>query len=161
MQEEMRRQWLAQQQQAAFLNAQAGQAIRQNPGLGRGLVIPGGPTGRPMPIRPNTGTSIPGPVRLPSGAAATPEQMAQMIKMRQLALATQQGGQNGVAPTPQQLQRLRVLQQQAQVNAAQAAAGQNATSNANANAIQDYMPFMAQANGTTAAQGKIFQVVYD
>ena len=146
VQEEIRRHWFAQQQQA-LLNAQAaGQALRQNPGLGRGLVIPGAPNGRPMPIRPNTGSSPASggvPVRLPSGVAATPEQVQQILKARQLALAA--SGQNTNVPqTPQQLQRLRALQQQAQLNAAQTAAGQNVTTNP----VADYIPFMAQANGT-------------
>jgi hypothetical protein len=133
VQEEVRRQWFAQQQNAV-LN---GQAIRQNPGLGRGLVIPGA---RPMPIRPNNGTNpVPGnvPVRLPNGVTATPEQVQQMIKARQLALAA--NGQNGAnAATQQQIQRLRALQQ-----AAQNAGGQNP-----ANGVADYIPFIASTNGT-------------
>jgi hypothetical protein len=132
VQEEVRRQWFMQQQQQALLNSQA---IRQNPGLGRGLVIPGGPNGRQMPIRPSTGPSpVAGnaPVRLPNGVTTTPEQLQQIFKARQL--------QNG--QTPQQLQRIRALQQQAQLNAAQSA-GQTTT----ANGVADYMPFMASANG--------------
>lgn len=152
-QEELRRHLIAQQQQAALLNAQAGaQGLRQNPGLGRGLVIPGGPNARPMPIRPNTGpNSMPGPLRLPNGVTATPEQMQQIFKARQLAALQQaSGGQNGVPQTPQQIQRLRALQQaqQAQLNAAAQNAGQNST----ANGVADYIPFIAQANGA-AAQG--------
>ena len=145
MQEEVRRQWFAQQQQNALLN---GQAIRQNPGLGRGLVIPGA---RPMPIRPNNGANaVAGnvPVRLPNGVTATQEQVQQMIKARQLAMAV--SGQNGTnAPTQQQMQRLRALQQQAQLNAAQNAGGQNPT---NATGVVDYMPFISSTNGT-ASQG--------
>ena len=149
VQEEVRRQWLIQQQQQqqVLLN---NQAIRQNPALGRGLVIPGGPNGRPMPIRPNTGTNpIAGsvPVRLPNGVTATPEQIQQMIKARQLAMAA--NSQNGnIAQTPQQLQRLRALQQQAQLNAAQSA-GQTAT----ANGVADYIPFIAQQTNGATAQG--------
>jgi hypothetical protein len=86
-QEEARRTWYLQQQ--ALLNAQAGgQALRQGAGLGRGLVIPGGPNGRPMPIRPNTGPNpVPGgtPLRLPNGAIATTEQVQQMLKVTYLA----------------------------------------------------------------------------
>ena len=141
VQEEVRRQWFAQQQQNALLN---GQAIRQNPGLGRGLVIPGA---RPMPIRPNTGTNpVAGnvPVRLPNGVTPTPEQLQQMIKARQLALAANsQSGTN--TPSLQQMQRLRALQQ-AQLNAAQNAGGQNP---ANANGVADYIPFIASTNGAT------------
>ena len=139
VQEEVRRQWIAQQQNA-LLN---GQAIRQNPGLGRGLVIPGP---RPMPIRPNTGTNpVSGnvPVRLSNGVTATPEQLQQMLKARQLAMAA--NGQNGTnAPTIQQIQRLRALQQ-AQLNAAQNAGIQNP---GNANGVADYIPFIS-TNGTT------------
>jgi hypothetical protein len=142
-QAELRRQWYLQQQQAQMLNAQANaQGIRPNPGLGRGLVIPGGPNGRPMPIRPNTGTNpISGslPLRLPNGATATPEQMQQLLQARQQALANQNAN---VAQTPQQMQRLaqaRALQQ-AQLSAAQAAAGQTTTTTSGT----DYIPFIAQ-----------------
>jgi hypothetical protein len=139
VQEEVRRQWIAQQQQNALLN---GQAIRQNPGFGRGLVIPA----RPMPIRPNTGTNpVAGnvPVRLPNGVTATPEQLQQMLKARQLAMAA--NGQNGTnTPTLQQMQRLRALQQ-AQLNAAQNAGVQNP---GNPNGVAEYIPFIS-ANGTT------------
>jgi hypothetical protein len=153
VQEEFRRQWFAQQQQAAMLNSQA---IRQNPALGRGLMIPGAPNGRPMAIRPNTASSpVAGatglPVRLQNGVTATPEQLQQIIKARQLAMAT--NGQNGTAgaQTPQQIQRLRALHQQAQLNAAQsAAAGQNA----NANGVADYNPFISSTTGAPTAQGK-------
>jgi hypothetical protein len=152
-QEELRRHLLAQQQQAAIMNAQAGgQGLRQNPGLGRGLVIPGGPNARPMPIRPNTGpNAIQGPLRLPNGTTATPEQMQQIFKARQLASLQQATGvQNGVPQNPQQLQRFRALQQaqQAQLNAAV----QNAGQNNGANGVTDYIPFIAQANGA-AVQG--------
>lgn len=82
-QEEVRRQWYLQQQ--ALINAQAGgQALRQGVGTGRGLVIPGGPNARPMPIRPNTGPNqVPGgaPLRLPNGNIATPEQVQQLLKV--------------------------------------------------------------------------------
>ena len=138
VQDEVRRQWYAQQQ--ALLAQVNAQGLRQNPGLGRGLVIPGGPNGRQMPIRPNTGTNpIPptGPVRLPNGATATPEQVQQIMKARQqLALANRQNGAN-------QLQLHQARLQQAQLNAAQAA-GQPAS-----NAVSDYIPFVAQTNGTT------------
>ena len=159
VQDEMRRQWIA-QQQAVYLNAQANQAIRSNPGFGRGLVIPGGPNGRQMPIQPNTVRHmVSGPVRLPNGATATPEQVQQIIKARQIAMAAQQGGQNGVAQNPQQIQRLRALQQQAQFNAAQAAqaaqaAGQTSPAGTNANPVTDYIPFITQTNGTAPAQCK-------
>lgn len=158
MQDEIRRQWLA-QQQAVYLNAQTSQAIRSNPGLGRGLVIPGGPNGRPMPIQPNTVRHmVPGSVRLPNGATATPEQVQQIIKARQIAMVAQQGGQNAVVQTPQQIQRLRALQQQAQFNAAQAAqaqaVGQASPAGTNANPVTDYMPFITQTNGTAPAQCK-------
>lgn len=155
-QEELRRHLIA-QQQAVLLNAHAGaQGLRQNPGLGRGLVIPGGPNARPMPIRPNTGPNpMPGPIRFPNGVTATPEQM-QIFKARQLAALQQAAGvQNGVPQTPQQMQRLRALQQvqQAQLNAAaQNAAAQNAGQTNTANGVADYIPFIAQANGA-AAQG--------
>lgn len=149
VQEEVRRQWFAQQQQQALLNSQA---IRQNPGLGRGLVIPGGPNGRQMPIRPSTGPNpVAGnvPVRLPNGVTTTPEQIQQMLKARQLAMAaTSPNGQ-----TPQQLQRIRALQQQAQLNAAQSA-GQTTT----ANGVADYMPFMASTNGANP-QGTSISIV--
>lgn len=137
MQEEYRRHLMA--QQAAILTAQAnanGQAIRANPGLGRGLVIPGGPNARPMPIRPNN----PGlgqlsnamangvPIRLPDGTTAMPEQVQRIIRARQqMALASAAGG-NLVPQTPQQMQRFRLLQQQ--VHLSQAQAGQNANANA-------------------------------
>ena len=140
VQEEVRRQWFAQQQQAAMLNSQA---IRQNPGLGRGLVIPGGPNGRQMPIRPSTGPSpVAGntPVRLPNGVTTTPEHLQQILKARQLAMAA--NNQNG--QTPQQLQRMRALQQQAQLNAAQST-GQISTTNG----VADYLPFMGSTNGVT------------
>ena len=137
VQEEVRRQWYVQQQ--ALLAQANAQGLRQNPGLGRGLVIPGGPNGRQMPIRPNTGTNpIPptGAVRLMNGATATPEQMQQIMKARQqLALANRQNGATQI-----QLQQARL--QQAQLNAAQSA-GQTAT-----NAVSDYIPFVAQTNGT-------------
>ena len=136
------------------MNAQGGgQGLRQNPGLGRGLVIPGGPNARPMPIRPNTGpNAMPGPLRLPNGVTATPEQMQQIFKARQLAALQQAAGvQNGVPQTPQQMQRFRALQQaqQAQLNAV----AQNAVQNNVANGVADYIPFnIAQANGA-AVQG--------
>jgi hypothetical protein len=153
-QEEVRRQWYAQQQQA-LLNAQAGgQGLRQGPGMGRGLVIPGAPNGRPMPIRPNTGPGqILGntPVRLRDGSIATQEQVQQMLKVRQLALAN---SQNGTPQQQQQQQQIRLAQaramQQAQLNAAQNGA-QNA---ATPNTVTDYIPFMAQSNGATP-QGMI------
>src|SRR5204863_6598875 len=117
VQEEVRRQWFAQQQQNALLNSQA---MRQNP---RGLLIPGA---RPMPIRPNTAANpVAGsvPVRIPNGVPATAEQLQQMLKARQLAMAA--NSHNGTnAPTPQQLQRFRALQQ-AQLNAVQNGGSQN------------------------------------
>jgi hypothetical protein len=148
-QEDVRRQWYAQQQ--ALLNAQSGgQGLRQGLGMGRGLVIPGGPNGRPMPIRPNTGPGqIPGntPVRLSNGAIATQEQVQQMLKVRQLALANSQNGNQ--QQQQQQQQQIRLAQaramQQAQLNAAQNGAQNTATPNT----VTDYIPFMAQSNGAT------------
>lgn len=153
MQEELRRQWLAHQQQA-LLNAQG---LRQNPGIGRGLVIPGAPNGRPMPIRPNTGSNpVVGsvPVRLPNGVTATPEQVQQLLKARQMVIAA--NSQNGtVAQTQQQMQRLRALQQQAlQQQALQQQAQLNAVhsagQSASGNPAGDYIPFIAQPNGAAA-----------
>ena len=144
LQEELKRQWLAAQQQQAVLAQSGGQAIRANQSLGRGLVIPGAPNTRPMPIRPNTGNSVPLSLRLPNGAAATAEQVQHIMK-RQLAMAN---GQN--VPSQQQMQRLRALHQQAQLNAAQQAVaaaaigGQNATTST---VVTDYIPFVAQTNG--------------
>lgn len=140
VQDEVRRQWYAQQQ--ALLAQANSQGLRQNPGLGRGLLIPGGPNGRQMPIRPNTGTNPiagAGPMRLPNGASATPEQVQQLIKARQqLALANAPNGANQM-----RLHQVRQMQQ-AQLNAAQSA-GQTGT-----NAVGDYIPFVAQANGAAA-----------
>jgi hypothetical protein len=152
LKEEIQRKWMAAQQQQALLAQAGGQAIRQNPTIGRGLVIPGGPNGRPMPIRPNNGTApIAGalPLRLPG--TPTPEQIQQLMR-RQLAIAAA----NGQQVSQQQVQqRLRALHQQAQVNAAQqvAAAGgvpaQNPTTN---NPMADYIPFVPQA-GAQSVQG--------
>ena len=145
VQDEVRRQWYAQQQALLAANAQG---LRQNPGLGRGLVIPGGPNGRQMPIRPNTATNpIPatGQVRLPNGTTATPEQVQQIMKARQhLALANRQNAANPILQHQAQVQAQARLQQ-AQLNAAAAqSAGQTST-----NAGSDYIPFVAQTNGTT------------
>jgi hypothetical protein len=143
VQEEVRRQWVAQQQ--AILNAQAnGQALRANPGLGRGLIIPGGPNARQLPIRPNAGAN---PV---AGAQArpTPEQVQKILQARQLALAAGQAGPNAAA-TSVQIQRLaqaRAMQQAAQQ--AQQQAQLNAAQGNNANPVGDFIPFSAQANGT-------------
>jgi len=152
----MRRQWYLQQQQQAILNAQAsGQAVRQNAGLGRGLVIPGGPNARPMPIRPNTGTTpVAGslPIRLPNGTIATPEQVQQLIQARQMALASQGGS---VPQTTQQLQRMVQARatQQAQLTAQQVAAGGQAAAQ---NTTGEFMPFNAQQNGATTQGMRLF-----
>lgn len=146
VQDEVRRQWYAQQQALLAANAQG---LRQNPGLGRGLVIPGGPNIRQMPIRPNTGAnSIPptGPMRLPNGTTATPEQVQQIIKARQqLALANRQNSAgNPILQQHQAQVQAQVRLQQAQLNAAAAqSAGQTPT-----NGGSDYIPFAAQTNGT-------------
>jgi hypothetical protein len=157
VQQELRRQWALHQQQQQLLAQANSQGLRQGaPGVGRGLLIPGGPNGRPMPIRPNTGTPIPGtlPLRLPG--AATPEQMQQMLAVRQQQAMGNQGP--GVAQSPQQIQQrmaqARALQaaQAAQLSAAQAA-GQ-----APANAGPDYIPFIGQTNAG-ATQGTVSQIV--
>lgn len=79
-------------------------------------------------------------MRLPNGATATPEQVQQLIKARQLALANAPNGANQM-----RLHQARQMQQ-AQLNAAQSA-GQTGV-----NAVSDYIPFVGQTNGT-AAQG--------
>ncbi len=77
-------------------------------------------------------------MRLPNGATATQEQVQQLIKARQLALANAPNGANQM-----RLHQVRQMQQ-AQLNAAQSA-GQTGT-----NAVGDYIPFVAQTNGTSA-----------
>jgi hypothetical protein len=145
VQEEIRRQWYAQQQ--VLLSAQANTQGLRAPGLpGRGLVIPGGPNGRPLPIRPNTAAaSGPLPVRLSNGATPSPEQMQQIIKARQMALAAQAGNGNAHMQRLSQARALQHVQQQqaqaqAQLNAAQA-------QGTNANPNPDFGPFPGQNTG--------------
>jgi len=144
VQEEVRRQWVAQQQ--AILNAQAsGQALRANPGLGRGLLIPGGPNARQLPIRPNAGANpVPGAPPRPN-----PEQMQKILQAqaRQMTLVNQTGP--GATATSSHIQRMvqaRALQQAAQ-QAQQHLAQLNAPQG-NVVAAGDYVPFPTQSNGT-------------
>jgi hypothetical protein len=142
MQAELRRQWYVQQQQQ-LLNAQAG-GIRPNPGLGRGLLIPGGPNGRPMPIRPNTGNNLLQgnvPLRLPNGVTATPEQVQQLFAARQQAIANQTANNPQL---PQQMQRMAQVRALQAAHASAQAAGANGT---NANSVTEFLPFSVQTNG--------------
>jgi hypothetical protein len=161
MAEDLRRHWVAQQQQqqAAILQ---GQALRQNPGMGRGLVIPGGPNARALPIRPNTGTPTPAnpaaavaaaaaaagggpvPMRLPPGAPpTTAEQLQAMLNKRNQQIAALQAAGGRMPQTPQQLQQLQARMAMQAAQAAQAA-GANP---AGANGVPEYIPFIAQQNG--------------
>jgi hypothetical protein len=162
MAEDLRRHWVAQQQQqqAAILQ---GQALRQNPGMGRGLVIPGGPNARALPIRPNTGTPTPAnpaaavaaaaaaaagggpvPMRLPPGAQpTTAEQLQAMLNKRNQQIAALQAAGGRIPQTPQQLQQLQARMAMQAAQAAQAA-GANP---AGANGVPEYIPFIAQQNG--------------
>jgi len=147
MQEEIRRQWLAQQQ--AILNAQAnGQGLRANPGLGRGLVIPGAPNARQMPIRPNTGTN---PIASGVQARLPPEQVQKILQARQI-MAAGQAGQNATTAHIQRLAQARALQQAAQQ--AQQQAQLNAAQGNNTSNTGEYIPFTTPANGV-AAQRKV------
>jgi hypothetical protein len=142
MQAELRRQWYLQQQQ--LINAQAA-GIRPNPGLGRGLVIPpgpngGGPNGRPMAIRPNTGTNAlqgNAPLRLSNGVTATPEQLQQLINAR---LASQNANN---PQTPQQMQRMAQARALQAAHASAQAAGANGASG---NSGTEFLPFTVQTN---------------
>jgi hypothetical protein len=163
MAEDLRRHWVAQQQQqqAAILQ---GQALRQNPGLGRGLVIPGGPNARAMPIRPNTGTPTPSnpaaavaaaaaaaaggpvPMRLPPGAQPSTADLQAMLNKRNQQIAALQAAGGRMPQTQQQLQQFqaRMAMQAAQAQAQAQAAGANP---AGANGVPEYIPFIAQQNG--------------
>jgi len=147
VQDEIRRQWYAQQQ--VLLSAQANSQGLRAPGLpGRGLVIPGGPNGRPLPIRPNTGATTGSgalPVRLGNGVTPSPEQMQQILKARQqLALAAQV--QNGSAHM-QRLSQARALQVQVQAQQ-QVQAQLNAAQGTNGNPNAEFVPFPGQNNGS-------------
>jgi len=142
MHEEVRRRWLEQQ---ALMSAQAnGQSLRA-PLVGRSLVIPGGPNGRPLPIRPNTGSNPAAsgaiPARLPNGTPTT-EQMQSILKARQLALASSPN------PTAMRLAQVRAYQQaQAAQQAQQQQAQLNAAQNTNSNQTTEFIPFPVQNNG--------------